>query len=70
MLEVTDNGPGADIEEGQMYRENGVGLQNIQERLDSLYKNDFSFSISNSQPSGIKVFIRIPFETQEALHEN
>ena len=63
MLEVTDNGPGADIKDGQMYRENGVGLQNIQERLGSLYKDDFSFSISNSQPSGIKVCIRIPFET-------
>ena len=70
MLEVTDNGPGADLDNGQMYRANGVGLQNIQERLASLYKNDFSFSISNSQPSGIKVCIRIPFETKEALHED
>ena len=70
MLEVTDNGPGADLDNGQMYRANGVGLQNIQERLASLYKNDFSFSISNNQPSGIKVCIRIPFETKEALHED
>lgn len=70
MLEVADNGPGAEIVNGELYRANGVGLENIQERLRSLYKNDFSFSISGNQPSGIKVSIRIPFETNEAVNEN
>ena len=62
LMEVTDNGPGADIVGGQLKRSNGVGLPNIQERLVSLYGNQFSFVISHNQPSGVKVSIRIPFE--------
>lgn len=65
LLEVSDNGPGAEIVNGQLKRANGVGLPNIQERLQSLYGNDFSFVISDNQPSGIKVSIRIPFEVSE-----
>jgi LytS/YehU family sensor histidine kinase len=70
MLEVADDGPGAQIVKGQLYRSNGVGLENIQERLRSLYKDDFSFSVSDNQPSGIKVCIRIPFEMDEIVSEN
>lgn len=65
LLEVADNGPGANIENGQLMRSNGVGLPNIQERLNSLYNNDFSFVVSNNQPTGIKVSIRIPFEVSD-----
>ncbi|MFT6897405.1 MAG: two-component system LytT family sensor kinase [Paraglaciecola sp.] len=70
MLEVADNGPGAQIVNGQLYRANAVGLENIQERLRALYNNDFSFSVSGNQPTGIKVSIRIPFETDETVNEN
>ena len=74
MLLVSDNGPGREVVDGQMLRpENsggGVGLVNIQERLQSLYGKDFSFVISHNQPSGIKVSIRIPFETSETCSEN
>jgi two-component system LytT family sensor kinase len=70
MLEVSDNGPGADIVNGQLHRapeqNSGVGLNNIQERLQSLYANNFSFVISNNLPSGIKVSIRIPCDTSES----
>lgn len=66
MLEVADNGPGAKIENGQLKRCNGVGLPNIQERLSSLYSNDYSFVVSDNHPSGIKVSIRIPFEVGES----
>ncbi|TRY32535.1 sensor histidine kinase [Aliiglaciecola sp. M165] len=66
MLEVADNGPGATIENGQLKRCNGVGLPNIQERLNSLYSSNYSFVVSNNQPSGIKVSIRIPFEVGES----
>lgn len=70
LLEVTDNGPGAEIENGQLRRSNGVGLPNIQERLNSLYTNDFSFVISHNHPTGIKVSIRIPFEVGEDGNQN
>lgn len=72
LLEVTDNGPGADIVGGKLKRTsgNGVGLTNIQERLNSLYGSDFSFVISHNQPSGVKVSIRIPFEVGEDGKQN
>lgn len=62
LLEVADNGPGADIVNGQLHRTNGVGLTNIQERLHSLYGQDYSFVVSHNDPTGIKVSIRIPYE--------
>lgn len=65
MLEVADNGPGAEIENGQLKRSNGVGLPNIHERLKSLYSDNHSFVVSHNQPTGIKVNIRIPFEVSE-----
>lgn len=66
LLEVSDDGPGADIVDGQLHRTHsnnqGVGLTNIQERLQSLYGKNYSFVISHNQPSGIKISIRIPHE--------
>lgn len=70
LLEVSDNGPGAEIENGQLRRCNGVGLPNIQERLNSLYTNDYSFVISHNKPNGVKVSIRIPFEVGEDGNQN
>lgn len=65
LLEVADNGPGADIVEGQLHRTNGVGLKNIQERLHSLYGAQYSFVVSHNEPTGVKVSIRIPYEQSE-----
>lgn len=62
LLEVADNGPGADIIDGNLHRENGVGLVNSRERLQALYKDKFSLVVSNNLPSGVKVNIRMPFE--------
>ncbi|WP_084407240.1 sensor histidine kinase [Aestuariibacter salexigens] len=64
LLEVSDNGPGADIVDGKLSRENGVGLPNIQERLQSLYNSNYSFVIEHNKPTGLKVSIRIPFEVE------
>ncbi len=68
LLEVSDNGPGANIVNGQLHRASGsggVGLTNIQERLYSLYGNDYSFVVSHNDPSGVKVSIRIPYEISD-----
>lgn len=65
MLEVSDNGPGADIVEGQLHRINGVGLKNIKERLRSLYGKNYSFVVSHNEPNGVKVCIIIPVEFAE-----
>ena len=63
LLELSDNGPGAEIKDGNLFRENGVGLANTRERLTALYRDDFSLVVSNNEPKGVKVNIRIPFET-------
>lgn len=65
LMDVADNGPGADIKDGQLSRENGVGLANIRERLQSLYHRNFAFSIEHNQPSGVRVRIRIPYEVKD-----
>lgn len=62
LLEVSDNGPGTDISEGELVKSSGVGLANTQDRLKTLYEHNYSFVLSNNQPQGLVVNIRIPFE--------
>ena len=62
LIELADNGPGAEIKNGNLYREKGVGLVNTRERLQTLYGDNFSLVVSNNRPSGVKVNIRMPYE--------
>ncbi|WDE09676.1 sensor histidine kinase [Thalassomonas haliotis] len=62
LIELADDGPGAEIKDGHLFRECGVGLVNSRERLQALYRDNFSLVVSNNQPSGVKVNIRIPYE--------
>ncbi|MCF2909296.1 histidine kinase [Pseudoalteromonas sp. DL2-H2.2] len=65
LLEVGDNGPGATIENGQLSDVQGVGIANTQDRLKTLYENNYSFVLAHNTPSGLKVNIRVPFEKAE-----
>ena len=62
LIELSDDGPGAEIKNGNLFRENGVGLVNTRERLQALYQNDFSLVVANNTPTGVKISIRIPYE--------
>jgi sensor histidine kinase YesM len=62
LIEVADDGPGAEIIDGNLHRESGVGLVNTRERLQALYCGKFSLVVSHNQPSGVKVNIRMPFQ--------
>jgi sensor histidine kinase YesM len=62
LVEVSDDGPGAEIIHGNLHRESGVGLVNTRERLQALYREKFSLVVSHNQPSGVKVNIRMPFQ--------
>ncbi len=64
LIEMADNGPGAKIEKGNFYRENGVGLINTRERLQALYQDKYSLVVANNSPCGVKVNIRIPFQLE------
>jgi len=64
LVELSDNGPGAEIKNGNLFRENGVGLSNTRERLIALYQDNFSLVVSKNNPSGVKVSIRTPYELE------
>ena len=63
LLELSDDGPGVELVDGQIPNANGVGLRNTRERLHELYGNNHSFRLSETSPHGLTVSIRIPYET-------
>jgi len=63
LLELSDDGPGVELVDGQIPDANGVGLRNTRERLVELYGTAHSFRLSKTQPHGLTVNIRIPYET-------
>jgi len=67
LLELKDDGPGVELIDGQLPEGRGVGVKNTKERLSELYNSRHSFKLSNLEPNGLQVSIRLPFETQEDL---
>ncbi|WP_371189485.1 sensor histidine kinase [Thalassotalea maritima] len=65
LLELSDDGPGADIVNGELSREKGVGLKNTRERLAALYDQNYSMVISDNVPTGVKINIRIPYQREQ-----
>ncbi|WNC70464.1 histidine kinase [Thalassotalea psychrophila] len=63
-LEIADDGPGTEIINGNLHRENGVGLVNTKDRLSALYDNNYSIVVSDNIPTGVKINIRIPFQLE------
>ncbi|MEX0594987.1 MAG: ATP-binding protein, partial [Candidatus Paceibacterota bacterium] len=55
MLSVEDSGPG--LTEGEV--STGIGLSNIEERLNHLY-DKYTFSLQSSELGGLKVLIEFP----------
>ena len=63
-LTVRDNGrgwPGADLNNSAR---RGIGLANIQARLQGLYGPDHSFSCGKAEPQGCQVDIRLPLHLE------
>ncbi len=65
LIELSDDGPGIQLENGKPPPSKGVGLRNTRERLVELYGNAHSFRLSKTDPHGLTIHIRIPFETEE-----
>lgn len=63
-LIVSDDGPGIATENGKLPDMNGVGLANTRERLAQLYGKSHSCEFGAAEPHGLKIEIRIPYETQ------
>jgi hypothetical protein len=63
LLEVCDDGPGVELVDGQIPDATGVGLRNTRERLVELYGSKHSFRLKKTDPHGLTINIRIPYET-------
>jgi two-component sensor histidine kinase len=64
LLEISDDGPGVELVDGQIPDANGVGLRNTRERLVELYGTAHSFRLSETDPHGLTIRIRVPHETE------
>ncbi|MFT5163783.1 MAG: two-component system LytT family sensor kinase [Alteromonadaceae bacterium] len=62
LIEVSDNGPGTRLVDGHPADRIGVGIRNTQERLQALYDNNYSFVMSDNEPTGLVINIRMPIE--------
>jgi two-component system LytT family sensor kinase len=65
LIELSDDGPGVELVDGRIPDSKGVGLSNTRERLRELYGSQHSFKLKNTDPHGLTVNIRIPFETRK-----
>jgi sensor histidine kinase YesM len=59
-LEVSDTGPGMTAVDAGHGR--GIGLRNTLDRLEELYESNYSFELSEADPEGLRVCLRIPLE--------
>jgi signal transduction histidine kinase len=67
VLSVADDGPGLDLSSDRNSAEGGgVGLLNCRERLRTLYGARQSFRLSNTEPNGLTVTLRLPLSGVDA----
>jgi len=69
-IEVSDTGPGSNSISDNSSGSTGVGLGNIQERLNQAYGDKHTFEIQSSSGNGFAVTITLPFETREQLERD
>jgi len=61
LIELSDDGPGCELINGHIPESNGVGLKNTRERLSTLYGAEHSIRLSETDPHGLTICIRIPY---------
>jgi two-component sensor histidine kinase len=61
LMEVSDDGPGCDLVDNNIPGAKGVGLKNTRERLATLYGSEHSIKLSQTDPHGLTICIRIPY---------
>jgi two-component system LytT family sensor kinase len=65
LLRLSDDGPGVELVDGEIPGATGVGLRNTRERLAELYGERHVFRLSRTEPHGLTIDIRIPFEAKD-----
>jgi len=66
-IDVQDDGPGIEMENGQFPDFRGVGLRNIKERLKELYGSAQACEIKPAKPHGLHIQIRLPLEIEPVI---
>ena len=61
LMEVSDDGPGCELVDNSIPDAKGVGLRNTRERLATLYGSEHSIKLSQTDPHGLTICIRMPF---------
>ena len=61
LMEVSDDGPGCELVNNSIPNAKGVGLRNTRERLATLYGSEHSIKLSQTDPHGLTICIRMPF---------
>ena len=61
LIRVGDNGNGSQKNASQLFSE-GIGLQNVKERLEQLYGNEAQINIKTGIQQGFNVHIKLPLE--------
>ena len=61
LMEVSDDGPGCKLVNNNIPDAKGVGLRNTRERLAAIYGSEHSIKLSQTDPHGLTICIRIPF---------
>lgn len=59
-ITISDNGAGLKSNTEQSF---GIGLQNVQERLNNLYPNQYTFTLNANPPQGAIATLTLPFKT-------
>ena len=66
VVSLEDDGPGMDDPDKPISTSSsGVGIVNTRDRLNQIYGDDHTFFIQNIEPKGLRVWMKIPFETVE-----
>ena len=66
IITVADTGPGADaLYNVRAAQSTGVGLANIRDRLAQAYGDNHRFETQSDMTGGFRVFIDIPYQTEE-----
>jgi len=61
LMELSDDGPGCELVDGHIPDSKGVGVRNTRERLAAIYGSEHSIRLSQTDPHGLTISIRIPF---------
>lgn len=64
LIEVSDDGPGCELVNNNIPDAKGVGLRNTRERLAAIYGSEHSIRLSQTEPHGLTICIRIPFTSR------